>query len=67
LLPFSKSLLNQTLAMQIFLLFPVITILSVILAWRTRGTDRGLSLAITVISIVFMVWYFSMLFALDFE
>lgn len=53
--------------MQIFLLFPVITVLSVILAWRTRGTDRGLSIAITVISLVFMVWYFSMLFALDFE
>lgn len=49
--------------MPTFLLLPVITLLALILAWRTRGFNRGLSIAIAVISLVFFAWYFSGLLA----
>jgi len=49
--------------MPTFLLLPVITLLAVILAWRTRGIERGLSIVIAVLSLVFFAWYFSALLA----
>jgi len=49
----------------LFLLLPVITLLALILAWRTRGPERGLSIAIAVISAIFIAWYFAALFSLD--
>ena len=51
--------------MQIFLILPIITILAIVLAWRTRGTERGLSIAIVVLSLVFIAWYFVQLFGLE--
>jgi len=49
--------------MPTFLLLPVITLLALILAWRTRGIDRGLSIAVAVLSLIFFAWYFSALLA----
>lgn len=49
--------------MPTFLLLPVITLLALILAWRTRGFNRGLSMAIAMLSLVFFAWYFSALLA----
>ncbi len=49
--------------MPTFLLLPVITSLALILAWRTRGFNRGLSIGIAVLSLVFFAWYFSALLA----
>ena len=49
--------------MPTFLLLPLITLLALILAWRTRGVNRGVSIAIAVLSLVFFAWYFSALLA----
>jgi len=49
--------------MPTFLLLPLITLLALILAWRTRGLNRGLSIAIAVLSLAFFAWYFSALLA----
>ena len=51
--------------MLVFLVLPVITILAIVLAWRTRGTERWLSIAILVATLIFIAWYFSQLFALE--
>lgn len=51
--------------MPLFFLLPVITVLALVLVWRTRGIERGLSIAIAVLSLIFNVWYFSMLFGLE--
>jgi len=52
--------------MPIFFLFlPVITMLALILAWRTRGTERRLSVAIAALSSIFIAWYFVALFSLE--
>jgi len=50
--------------MPIFLMVPpAITLLALILAWRTRGIERGLSIAIAVLSLAYFAWYFSELLA----
>lgn len=50
--------------MPALIILPIITLLALVLAWRTRGVERALSLAITALSGGFSAWYFSMLFAL---
>lgn len=51
--------------MVLLLLLPLVTVLSAILAWRTRGPDRALSLAIVLLSLGGNVWYFSQFLAFD--
>lgn len=53
--------------MPVIILLPIITLLSLVLAWRTRGVDRALSLAITILSAGFSAVYFSILSALLFS
>lgn len=50
--------------MQVFLVLPIITVLALVLAWRTRGVERGLSIAIALLSLIFISWYFVQLFGL---
>jgi len=49
--------------MPTFLLIPVITLLALVLAWRTRGWVRGVSLVVAILSLVFFIWFFSALLA----
>ena len=51
--------------MPLFLLLPIISILALVLVWRTRGVERGLSIAIAALSLVFITWYFLLLFGLE--
>ena len=49
--------------MPTFLLIPVMTVLALVLAWRTRGWIRRVSLVFAVVSLVFFLWFFSALLA----
>ncbi|WP_394065568.1 hypothetical protein [Alcaligenes sp. WGS1538] len=43
--------------MPILVLLPLITLLAIVLAWRTQGANRALSLIIAAAGLGASVWY----------